>query len=377
MALPKRRDLADALDRHPRTAGPDRHERRPDGAPDNARSSRSMPAPPARTAIRDGLARLPAPAKAAGNARGPVPGRRSPSSIGPAATRAFMSGGVPRSRRPGRSHQDAPRRWPKCQAPGASRRAADWADLVLPARQAADPQDRRGPPAGWKLRCAGRLGVPRGPGNMGQRGVRMAVFAGLPGTGKTLAAEVIAGALGVDMLVVDLAGRDFEMDLAKPEKNLAALFEQAEATRAVLFFDEGRTPSFGKRTEVSGRATIAMPTSMTGLPAPPAWDRFRRGWRSWPPTLRQKPRQGPSCVRFDADRRFSGGPGLARARSNLAPPHGPGQGHRWPVGRRSWPLLGRPISRCPGAIDPQPPVLGGRPFEAGRRRCVGDRPAAT
>ncbi|KRA74050.1 hypothetical protein ASD89_11465 [Caulobacter sp. Root656] len=82
----------------------------------------------------------------------------------------------------------------------------------------------------------------------GQRGVRL-LFAGLPGTGKTLAAEVLAGALGADMLVVDLAGVVSKW-IGETEKNLSILFDQAEATRAVLFFDEADA-LFGKRTEVS------------------------------------------------------------------------------------------------------------------------------
>jgi SpoVK/Ycf46/Vps4 family AAA+-type ATPase len=82
----------------------------------------------------------------------------------------------------------------------------------------------------------------------GARGVRL-LFAGPPGTGKTLSAEVLAGALGVDLLVVDIS-RVVSKWIGETEKNLAAVFETAERARAVLLFDEADA-LFGKRTEVS------------------------------------------------------------------------------------------------------------------------------
>jgi SpoVK/Ycf46/Vps4 family AAA+-type ATPase len=85
-------------------------------------------------------------------------------------------------------------------------------------------------------------------GRPGARGVR-ALFAGPPGTGKTLSAEVMAGALAVDLLVVDLS-RVVSKWIGETEKNLAEVFEAAERSRAVLLFDEADA-LFGKRTEVS------------------------------------------------------------------------------------------------------------------------------
>jgi hypothetical protein len=82
----------------------------------------------------------------------------------------------------------------------------------------------------------------------GRRGLRV-LFSGLPGTGKTLAAEVVAKALNADLLIVDLA-RLVSKWIGETEKNLASVFDQAEATGAVLFFDEADA-LFGKRTEVS------------------------------------------------------------------------------------------------------------------------------
>jgi hypothetical protein len=85
-------------------------------------------------------------------------------------------------------------------------------------------------------------------GRPGARGVRL-LFAGPPGTGKTLSAEVMAGALGVEMLVVDLS-RTVSKWLGETEKNLAEAFDAAERSRALLLFDEADA-LFGRRTEVA------------------------------------------------------------------------------------------------------------------------------
>jgi len=83
-------------------------------------------------------------------------------------------------------------------------------------------------------------------GRRDRRGVRM-LFYGPPGTGKTLAAEVMAKALGVDLLVVDLASLVSKW-IGETEKNLAAVFDVAERSRALLLFDEADA-LFGKRTD--------------------------------------------------------------------------------------------------------------------------------
>jgi len=85
-------------------------------------------------------------------------------------------------------------------------------------------------------------------GRPGARGVRM-LFSGPSGTGKTLAAEVMASALGVDLLLVDVS-RVVSKWIGETEKNLAEVFDVAERAQAVLFFDEADA-LFGKRTEVS------------------------------------------------------------------------------------------------------------------------------
>ena len=122
---------------------------------------------------------------------------------------------------------------------------ATWADLVLPpAREAA----LRGAVQRLQLQqqVLDAWGFARQQRSV--RGLRI-LFSGLPGTGKTLAAEVLAHALHADLLVIDLA-RLVSKWIGETEKNLAAAFDQAEGTGAVLFFDEADA-LFGKRTEVS------------------------------------------------------------------------------------------------------------------------------
>lgn len=85
-------------------------------------------------------------------------------------------------------------------------------------------------------------------GRQDRRGLRM-LFYGPPGTGKTLAAEAMASALGVDLLVVDIASLVSKW-IGETEKNLAGVFELAESCRALLLFDEADA-LFGKRSEVN------------------------------------------------------------------------------------------------------------------------------
>jgi SpoVK/Ycf46/Vps4 family AAA+-type ATPase len=75
-----------------------------------------------------------------------------------------------------------------------------------------------------------------------------ALFAGPSGTGKTMAAEVIARELNLDLFRVDLAGVVSKY-IGETEKNLRRVFDAAEAGGAVLFFDEADA-LFGKRSEV-------------------------------------------------------------------------------------------------------------------------------
>ena len=75
-----------------------------------------------------------------------------------------------------------------------------------------------------------------------------ALFAGPSGTGKTMAAEVIAGELGLDLYKIDLAGVVSKY-IGETEKNLDRIFAAAEDANAILFFDEADA-LFGKRSEV-------------------------------------------------------------------------------------------------------------------------------
>src|SRR5262249_55158992 len=75
-----------------------------------------------------------------------------------------------------------------------------------------------------------------------------ALFTGEPGTGKTLAAEVVAGLLGLLLLKIDLA-QVVSKWIGETEKNLEVAFREAEESDAVLFFDEADA-LFGKRGEV-------------------------------------------------------------------------------------------------------------------------------
>ncbi len=76
-----------------------------------------------------------------------------------------------------------------------------------------------------------------------------ALFAGPSGTGKTMAADVIAHELQLDLYKIDLSGV-VNKYIGETEKNLAKIFHEAEASNAILFFDEADA-LFGKRTKIS------------------------------------------------------------------------------------------------------------------------------
>jgi SpoVK/Ycf46/Vps4 family AAA+-type ATPase len=75
-----------------------------------------------------------------------------------------------------------------------------------------------------------------------------ALFAGQPGTGKTMAAEIVAGDLGLDLYRIDLSGVVSKY-IGETEKNLERIFRAADRGDAVLLFDEADA-LFGKRSEV-------------------------------------------------------------------------------------------------------------------------------
>jgi hypothetical protein len=74
------------------------------------------------------------------------------------------------------------------------------------------------------------------------------LFAGPPGTGKTMAAEVIASELGLELYKIDLS-TVVNKYIGETEKNLGRIFDEASNSNAILFFDEADA-IFGKRSEV-------------------------------------------------------------------------------------------------------------------------------
>lgn len=80
------------------------------------------------------------------------------------------------------------------------------------------------------------------------KGISM-MFAGPPGTGKTMSAQVVANELGLEIYKIDLS-QIVSKYIGETEKNLHQIFSQARLTSAILFFDEADS-LFGKRSEIS------------------------------------------------------------------------------------------------------------------------------
>ena len=80
------------------------------------------------------------------------------------------------------------------------------------------------------------------------RGISVVLY-GPPGTGKTMAAQVLAKELGLELYRIDLSQISSKY-IGETEKNLAAVFDAAKNSNAILFFDEADS-IFSKRTEVS------------------------------------------------------------------------------------------------------------------------------
>ncbi|MFE4106169.1 ATP-binding protein [Almyronema epifaneia] len=122
--------------------------------------------------------------------------------------------------------------------------SADWLDLVLPEKElqvlhtiAAHVRQRTKVYEHW------------GFGRKGSRGLGIStLFAGPSGTGKTLAAEVLANDLKLDLYRVDLS-TVVSKYIGETEKNLRRIFDAAETGGAILLFDEADA-LFGKRSEV-------------------------------------------------------------------------------------------------------------------------------
>jgi hypothetical protein len=121
---------------------------------------------------------------------------------------------------------------------------ADWNQLVLPPAQSAllhqitdQVASRNRVYEDWGFREKMNRGL----------GIN-ALFAGESGTGKTMAAEVIANELKLDLFRIDISAVVSKY-IGETEKNLRKLFDAAEDSGAILFFDEADA-LFGKRSEV-------------------------------------------------------------------------------------------------------------------------------
>jgi hypothetical protein len=121
---------------------------------------------------------------------------------------------------------------------------AGWADLVLPPPQLAMLRQVAAQ-VRWRTRVYDDWGFAAGGGR--GRGIS-ALFAGPSGTGKTMAAEVLARELRLDLFRIDLSAVVSKY-IGETEKNLRRVFAAAERGGAVLLFDEADA-LFGRRTEV-------------------------------------------------------------------------------------------------------------------------------
>ncbi|MCC5659042.1 ATP-binding protein [Nostoc sp. XA010] len=122
--------------------------------------------------------------------------------------------------------------------------SADWENLVLPEAQkqilrdiAAHVRQRATVYETWGFAAKGARGL----------GIS-ALFAGASGTGKTLAAEVLAEELRLDLYRIDLSSVVSKY-IGETEKNLRQVFDAAEQGGVILLFDEADA-LFGKRSEV-------------------------------------------------------------------------------------------------------------------------------
>jgi hypothetical protein len=121
---------------------------------------------------------------------------------------------------------------------------ATWDDLVLPAGHLELLHE-----IARHVRHRTQVYEQWGFGARTMRGLGIAaLFAGESGTGKTLAAEVLAHELELDLYRIDLSATVSKY-IGETEKNLRRLFDAAESSGAVLLFDEADA-LFGKRGEV-------------------------------------------------------------------------------------------------------------------------------
>jgi hypothetical protein len=121
--------------------------------------------------------------------------------------------------------------------------AAGWDDLIL-----ADQQKDVLQQLAAQARNRMKVNETWGFAERGRRGLGLsALFAGPSGTGKTMAAEVLAAELKLDLYRIDLSAVVSKY-IGETEKNLKRVFDAAESGGVMLLFDEADA-LFGKRTE--------------------------------------------------------------------------------------------------------------------------------
>ena len=118
-----------------------------------------------------------------------------------------------------------------------------WSDLVLDPHVLAEISEL----AAW-IQHQEKIMVDWGLGKHLKRGYR-ALFYGPPGTGKSLTATLLGKQMGLDVYRIDLS-QVVSKYIGETEKNLAAIFDQAENKNWILFFDEADA-LFGKRSATS------------------------------------------------------------------------------------------------------------------------------
>lgn len=121
---------------------------------------------------------------------------------------------------------------------------AGWDDLVLPGTHIDMLKD-----VALQVRNRSKVYKQWGFANKGKRGLGIsALFCGPSGTGKTMAAEVLARDLNLDLYIIDLS-QVVSKYIGETEKNLGRVFDAAEEGGTILLFDEADA-LFGKRSEI-------------------------------------------------------------------------------------------------------------------------------
>lgn len=121
---------------------------------------------------------------------------------------------------------------------------ATWDDLVLPDMQKAILKE-----IAIHVRQRNKVYYEWGFAGKSNRGLGISVlFSGDSGTGKTMASEVLANELNLDLYRIDLS-QVVNKYIGETEKNLKKVFDAAEGSGAILLFDEADA-LFGKRSEV-------------------------------------------------------------------------------------------------------------------------------